>query len=83
MVCVKISTEDKPFEAADVDQHLSEVVSGSPKEFSEEELRALTDWKKVAKYYKVKAPVASAQTPASLDSTELEIIGKLVMKVVG
>jgi len=59
------------------------VVLGSPEGFSEAELRALTDWKKVAKYYRVKAPVASAQTLASLDSTELEITGKPVIKVVG
>lgn len=62
---------------------MKEIVNGVQEKFAEETLAAQVDWKKVAKYYKVKAPTMTAGVPVDIGSTELAIMGKLVMRTVG
>jgi hypothetical protein len=83
LLCIKVSTAEAPFQRPDVERHLREVVQGLQEEFTEETVSAQVDWKKVAKYYKVKAAAMNADMLGAIESTELAIIGKLVMRTVG
>jgi len=79
LVCVKISSEDKPISAEEVERHLNKVVEGTPAEFTDEVIAQGTDWTRVGKCYKF----PTAGTKGVTEDMELQILGKLVMRAVG
>jgi len=79
LVCVKISSEDKPITAEEVERHLNKVVEGTQVEFTDEVIAQGTDWTRIGKCYKF----PTAGTKGVTEDMELQILGKLVMRAVG
>jgi len=79
LVCVKISSEEKPISAEEVERHLSDVIEGAPVEFTDEVIARGTNWASIGKCYKV----PMAEIKAVTEDLELQILGKLVMRAVG
>lgn len=77
LLAVKVSYGDRVFEASDVEKHLRDVVCGAFVEFTDQSISQQTDWSKVKKYYKIQA------SPTKRDDVETEVLGKMVMSVVG
>ncbi|KAF8244452.1 kinase binding protein CGI-121, partial [Wilcoxina mikolae CBS 423.85] len=53
LICIKISSPQKPISSADVERYLAEVVKGTPVEFSDDAIAQETDSARVSKCYKM------------------------------
>lgn len=77
LLAIKVSHSKQPHTAADVEKHLRDVIQGDFVEVSDATLARQTDWSKVKKYYKMQVP------QDRLEDAETEVLGKMVMSVVG
>lgn len=87
LLAVKISTLEKPAPREDVERHLQQIVDGSSVEFTDEALLKTVDWQKTVRYYKLGTKTLGRDGKAvaikEWREAEVEVLGKMVMRVVG
>lgn len=83
VLCIKISFPNNIIQADQVKKHLEESVKGEMVEFSDASIAKITDWSKVKKYYKLQSPLPTSEGKGSVQDVETEILGKMVLRVVG